>query len=54
MLTIRLLPAFTGIHGSEREHLRDLKAFQGVLKSVLGDIDRGSTSSPCPPKTCHG
>ncbi len=41
MLIISIFTAFTGVHDSEREHFGVLKAFEGVLRSVLGDTDRG-------------
>ena len=45
LLIISQLQAFTGVHGSEREHFGALRAFQGVLSAVLGDIDRCLTGS---------
>jgi hypothetical protein len=45
-LIISLLPAFTGVHGSEHEHFGVLRAVLGVLRAILGEIDYGSTNSP--------
>ncbi len=35
MLTVRLLPAFTGVHGSEREHFGRLRAFKSRFQVIV-------------------